>query len=319
MNQNDRTILAVDIAKSELVTFDGNRISEIANKPEDFGSLFEGIIDPKAVLVVCEATGSYERPLVRWLQDRGIAVHVANPSRVRSFAKGKGVQLKNDRVDARVLHAYGVENKLLPTRTPSASEREVAALLDRRCHLSRELTREKNRKEKQPEHTAELIEKSIEFIKNQIKEIDRRVEELSDRDGLMRDDRDVLSSIIGVGNLTAVTVLTYMPEITEVSRNVAVALAGLAPYDRDTGTLKGRRFIHGGRAKIRRCLYMAAVSAARYNPVIRDYVAGLTARGKPFKCAIVAAMRKLIIHMQSLLKAHRLDREENLENRPVSA
>jgi len=319
MNQTYETIVAVDVAKAELVVFDGNGTGEIANNPEGFGRVLKGIADSKDVLVVCEATGSYERIFVRWLQERGIAVHVANPSRVRSFAKGKGIQLKNDRTDARILHAYAVDNKLLPTRVASALEGEVAALLDRRCHLSRELTREKNRKEKQPEHTAELIDKSIEFIVNQIKEIDQRVEELSDQDVSMREERDLLSSIKGVGKLTAMTVLAYLPEIAEVSRNQAVALAGLAPYDRDTGTVKGRRFIHGGRAKIRRCLYMAAVSAARFNPVIGDYVAGLIARGKPFKCAIVAAMRKLLIHMQSLLKAHRASRQENAENCAVSA
>ena len=305
-------IIAVDVAKNELVTYDGQRVRKITNKPEGFEKLLaDADIKPSELLVVCEATGSYERPLVNWLQQQAIAVHIANPARVRAFAKGKGIKLKNDSVDAKMLMLYAIENEVVANRVPTEVEREITALLDRRSHLSRELTREKNRLEKEPPFTAEFIAKSIEFIKQQIKQIDEQIEQLSSQDKQLKDNCDLISSIKGVGQLTAITVLTYMPEIATISRNQAVALAGLAPYDRDTGTINGRRFIHGGRAKIRRCLYMAAVSAARFNPVIRDYVAGLIARGKPFKCAIVAAMRKLIIHMHSQLKQHQKLLEKN--------
>lgn len=304
-------IIAVDVAKNELVTYDGQRVRKITNKPEGFEKLLaDADIKPSELLVVCEATGSYERPLVNWLQQQAVAVHIANPARVRAFAKGKGIKLKNDSVDAKMLMLYAIENKVVANRVPTEIEREITALLDRRSHLSRELTREKNRLEKEPPFTAEIITKSIEFIKQQIKQIDKQIEQLSSQDKQLKDSCDLLSATKGVGQLTAITVLTYMPEIATISRNQAVALAGLAPYDRDTGTINGRRFIHGGRAKIRRCLYMAAVSAARFNPVIRDYVAGLVARGKPFKCAIVAAMRKLIIHMQSQLKQHQKSLEK---------
>jgi transposase len=305
-------IIAVDVAKNELVTYDGNRLGKIANKPGSFEKLLADVnADTSELLVVCEATGSYERPLVNWLQQRDIAVHIANPARVRAFAKGKGIQLKNDPVDAKVLMLYAIENKVVASRVPTDTERQITALLDRRSHLSRELTREKNRLEKEPDYTSEFIVKSIEFIKEQIAQIHEQIKQLSEQDKQLKENCDLFSSIKGVGHLTAITVLTYMPEIATVSRNQAVALAGLAPYDRDTGTVKGRRFIQGGRAKIRRCLYMAAVSAARFNPVIRDYVARLIARGKPFKCAIVAAMRKLIIHMHSQLKQKLNEIEKN--------
>ena len=308
MNHNKyQQIIAVDVSKSQLAVYDGNQVSMIANTLKGFKKLLTiAQVEAAELLVVCEATGGYERPMVNWLQQQTVAVHIANPARVRNFAKGKGIKFKNDPVDAKVLMLYAIENKVVASRVPTEVEREITALLDRRSHLSRELTREKNRLEKEPPYTAELITRSIKFIKQQIQQIDKHIERLSSQDKQLKENRDVISSIKGVGNLTAITVLTYMPEITMVNRNKAVALAGLAPYDRDTGSISGRRFIQGGRAKIRRCLYMAAVSAARFNPVIRDYVAGLVARGKPFKCAIVAAMRKLIVHMHSQLKQKQL-------------
>jgi transposase len=319
MNQKYEQIVAIDVGKELLSIYLGERVTEVNNNTNGYEKILTTLGSPERALVVCEASGGYEQKLLKWFRSRGIATYVANPATVRSFAKGKGIRIKKDSVDASVIWSYAVENKIDASRVPSEIEEQVAALLDRRHHLSRELNREKNRKEKNPSYTLPFIEKSIEFIEEQIREIDQCMDDLIAQDEPLKQSTEHLTQIKGVGTLTAITVLAYLPELSSVGRNQAVSLAGLAPYDNDSGKLQGKRHIQGGRAKVRRCLYMAALSAARWNPVIRDYVAKLIKRGKPFKCAIVAAMRKLIICMQSLLRNPGKKLEENDETVPVSA
>ena len=136
--------------------------------------------------------------------------------------------------------------------------------------------------------------------------LDGQIRELIKKNEPLQAKTQILAAVKGVGEVTTWTLLAYLSEMTYVSRNQLVALAGLAPYNRDSGKSRSKRSIQGGRAKVRKCLYMAALTAARHNPVIKAYMEGLLARGKPYKCALVAAMRKLLIHLQSLLKKHQL-------------
>ena len=146
----------------------------------------------------------------------------------------------------------------------------------------------------------------IRLGQQELARIDGQIRELVKENEPLRAKAQILATVKGVGEVTTWTLLAYLSEMTHLSRNQLVALAGLAPYNRDSGKSRSKRFIQGGRAKVRKCLYMAARTAARHNPVIKAYVEGLLARGKPYKCALVAAMRKLLIHLQSLLKKHQL-------------
>ena len=150
--------------------------------------------------------------------------------------------------------------------------------------------------------THKSIRNVIRMLEKELAIFDRDINNLVAEDKQMSNRREIMSEVVGVGNITCLTILAYMPEITRLSRNELVAMAGLAPFNRDSGKYKGQRKIDGGRAKIRKCLYMAATTAAVHNKHIKSYVDALRSRGKPYKCAIVAAMRKLLIHLQSLLK-----------------
>jgi len=301
MNPKKYDLISIDIAKSTLRVQTVKTGFDLPYNANGLDRLKRELDSWERPLVVCEATGGYERKLVHQLHEWKRAVSVVNPALVRYFAKSEGLKAKSDPIDAKLLMKFAQGKKLRPTPAPRPSQRQMAALLDRRTQLSASLTREKNRLEKEPEYVRDLIEQSIAFIEGQIDEVDRRLKALSSEDPDHDHDCQRLVQITGVGELTANTVLTYLPEIRTVNRNQLVALAGLAPYDNDSGEKQGRRFIQGGRAKIRRCLFNAARSAATHNPHIRDYVAGLMARGKPYRCAIVAAMRKILICMQSLL------------------
>jgi transposase len=182
----------------------------------------------------------------------------------------------------------------------------LAAWLDRRAQLSEQLARERNRLQKSPALLHPGIRAMVTFIEDQLAEVDAQLHRVVQADATLRDRAAVVQSVTGIGAVTTWSLLAYLSEIADADwhRNQLVALAGLAPWNRDSGKRKGKRSISGGRAKVRRCLYMAAQSAAQHNPVIREYVQRLIARGKPYKGAIVAAMRKLLIHLQSLLKQH---------------
>ena len=146
----------------------------------------------------------------------------------------------------------------------------------------------------------------IKVVEKEIQRIEQQIEKIVNNDQQITEEMKIFESVVGVGKVTAWTVLAYLSEIGTLKRNQIVALAGIAPYNKDTGVFKGRRTIEGGRAKVRKCLYMAAQTAARHNPVIKPYVEGLKARGKPYKWVMVAVMRKLLIHMHILIKNHHL-------------
>ena len=253
--------------------------------------------------MVCEATGGYERGLMKFLFEKGVAVRLVNPARVRAFARSEGIQAKTDAIDAQVLLRFAQEKQLRAQAVPEASRVRLSALLDRRSQLSEQLAREKNRSQKSDsDEVSESIQVMISFVQQQIESIDEKIEECIDQNTTMKEQYARMIEVKGVGTVTAWSLLAYLPEMTHVGRNQAVALAGIAPYNRDSGKHSAKRKIVAGRAKVRRCLYMATQSAAVHNPIIKAYVQGLRARGKPYKCAIVAGMRKLLIHLQSLLK-----------------
>lgn len=305
MNKESYKLIAIDIAKDSLEVYDGKQSQSLSYKKEGLAHLYQVITKGEKPWVICEATGGYERALLSFLHEKDITVTLVNPGRVRAFAKSEGIRAKTDPIDARVLLRFGQEKPLVPTLPSNPTQQALEALLDRRSHLTEQLAREKNRRQKSDRYIIDSIKRMILLLEEELALIDQKIRELVACDAHLKAHSQILLAVKGVGEITAWTLMAYLTEIDHLGRNQLVALAGLAPFNRDSGKTCAKRFIQGGRAKVRKCLYMAAQSAARHNPVIRDYVNRLIERGKPYKCAIVAAMRKLLIHLQSLLKNHK--------------
>lgn len=294
--------IAIDIAKDSLAVASDSFNGSFSYTDSGLNKLLKKIAVLNSPLVVCEATGGYERKLMSLLFEQKIPVALVNPARVRAFAKSEGTKAKTDPIDAQMLLRFAQSKDLRPTPAPSQQQQSLQALMDRRSQLTESLAREKNRLQKSPPRVRKSIETMIAFIEKELKSLEEQIQKVIESDEAMNQQNLTMQSVSGIGETTAWSILAYLGEITSLGRNQLVALAGVAPYNKDSGKFKGKRRIEGGRAKVRKCLYMAAQSAAVHNPHIKAYVDGLRARGKPYKCAIVAAMRKLLIHLQSLLK-----------------
>lgn len=298
--------IAIDIAKDSLQLYREGQSGSFTNNVNGLKQLLRCLQSLPPAIVIFEATGGYERPLMQLLSEHSIPMNRVNPARVRAFARSEGLKAKTDPIDAKLLFRFAHEKRLQATPVRERQQEELAALMDRCGHLTAELAREKTRLQNSPKCIHQSISKVIRFLNKELEIIKERIRRLIDKEQSMRQQAECMQSVVGVGEKTAWTILAYLGEITDLSRNQLVALAGVAPYNKDSGKYSGRRRIEGGRAKVRKCLYMAAQSAATHNPHIKTYVEGLRSRGKAYKCALVAAMRKLLIHMQSLLKHQRI-------------
>jgi len=297
-----KNYIAIDIAKDSLAVASDSFKGSFPYTDSGLSKLLKKIKVLDFPMVVCEATGGYESKLMSLLFKQEIPVALVNPSRVRNFARSEGTKAKTNPIDAQMLLRFAKSKDLRPTPAPSEQQQSLQALMDRRSQLTESLAREKNRLQKSPQSVHKSIEKMIAFIEKELKALEEQIKKVIESDEEMNQQNLTMQQVSGIGATTAWSILAYLGEINSLSRNQLVALAGVAPYNKDSGKFKGKRRIEGGRAKVRKCLYMAAQSATVHNPHIKAYVDGLRARGKPYKCAIVAAMRKLLIHLQSLLK-----------------
>ncbi|ONT15467.1 IS110 family transposase [Burkholderia cenocepacia] len=254
-------------------------------------------------LVILEATGGYERACAVALAGAGLPVSVINPRQARDFARAMGRLAKTDRLDARalaefaaVLHAQGHQ----PRALASQEQRELVALVARRRQLVAMLVSERQRLAVAHERARASIEAMIEALLAQLADIDNDIQRvLQER---YADLSALLQSVKGVGPTTASTLIAELPELGHLTRKQITSLAGLAPINRDSGTLRGQRHIFGGRASVRRVLYVAALVATRFNPLIRACYLRLVAAGKPKKVALVACMRKLLITLNAIAR-----------------
>ena len=306
MDSQPKSYVGIDVAKETLAVQTEQKRFEVTNDTTGIRKLLVVLRRIPSVHVVCEATGGYERKLLGMLHDNRIAVSLVSAARVRDFARSDGIKAKTDPLDALVILRFAQHKRPNPTPPPSADQQRLIALMDRREHLSEQLAREKNRLQNSQEAIHDSIKKMILFIQQERKDIDQQIHTLVQNNPAMSRACDVLLEVKGVGYVTVWSIMAYLPEIDRLSRNEVVALAGLAPYNRDSGESQKRRSIFGGRAKIRRVLFLATQSAASYNPVIHPYVEGLRARGKPYRCALVAAMRKMLLHIRALIKIHEI-------------
>src|SRR5436190_10027769 len=293
----------LDIAKASLQLHLQSKSFDLPNTPAGHIQLNKRLAAVPGVHVICEATGGYERSTVAALHAALVLVSVINPARVRQFARASGRLAKTDPIDAAVLTAFGQAFAPEPTAARSAVEIQLAALVTRRAQLLEIRVAEEQRADTCADPAlGKLFTSWITQLEKQIAKVEALIEALLKAQKPLAQQVQRLDDIMGVGRITAVAVLATMPELGQLNRGQAAALAGLAPYNRDSGQWAGQRHISGGRAEVRRALYMAALSASRSNPVLKAFYDRLIAAGKPAKLALTAVMRKLIVLMNHLLK-----------------
>ena len=253
-------------------------------------------------MVVMESSGGLELPLVAALAAEGLPVVVVNPRQVRDFARATGKLAKTDALDAGALAHFGEAVKPAVRPLRDAETQALNSLATRRHQVVSMLVSERNRLSVAATAVRPRIEAHIEWLQGELDDLDKDLRQTIRQSPVWREKDDLLRSVPGVGPQVSLTLLAYLPELGALNRKQIAALVGVAPFNRDSGTLRGRRTVWGGRARVRAALYMGALVAARYNPVISAFYQRLLDAGKPKKLALTACMRKLLVILNSMLK-----------------
>ncbi len=296
--------LGVDIAKSFLDVAVGTEKRRFANNTTGHRQLIQWIKQMQTpVQVICEPSGGYERAFVQAVFRAQIKISLVQANRVRQFARAAGILAKTDRIDAEMLCAFGAAMGPLALSASKLQQEHLRELESQRRHLTHLLVMEQNRAARLGDSCVRRLNRSlIKQIKKQIEQLDVVVQEHIQRSQELSVKAQKLTAISGVGARTAALLLAQMPELGQLNRREVVALVGVAPFNRDSGKMRGKRTIYGGRRPVRHGLYMAALVAAHHNPILRSFYLRLWAAGKPGKVALIATMRKLLIVLNSALK-----------------
>lgn len=301
-------VVGIDVAKADLVVAarpSGERWT-VANDERGVRTLVDRFRTDRPDLIVLEATGGYELLCVGALVADGLPVVVVNPRQVRDFAKATGQLAKTDRIDADVLALFAERVRPEVRALPDAVAQELEALLARRRQLLEMLQAERNRlgqvfgRGKQP--VKKSLKGHIAFLERELRITESDLGEMIRQSPAWRERDDLLQSVPGVGPIMSRTLLADLPELGRLSRREIAKLVGVAPLSRDSGTMRGRRFVQGGRATVRAVLYMAALVATKRNAVIREFYQRLLTAGKPKKLALVACMRKLLTILNTIAR-----------------
>jgi len=302
-------VVGIDVGKHKLDVGDTCTASKprtFDNTPEGCAQLVAHLLQVRPTLVVIEATGGYERAAIAALQQAGLVVALVNPRAVRDYAKALGILAKTDHIDAGVIARFGADVKPRPLASPDPARETCDALVTRRRQLIDQRTAEHNRLE-QARHDAvrKNIQEHLKFIDRQIADLDKQIADAVAGDRVASAIAKTLRTTTGVGKILSSTMVAEVPELGTIDRQRVAALVGVAPFNDDSGTHHGHRHIRGGRRSVRNVLYMAALVAIIHNAVIKQQYERLRANGKPFKVAIVACMRKLLIHLNNLARLER--------------
>jgi len=302
-----KRFIGVDVSKDSLDVYvrpDELR-RRLDNTPDGIAELVNFLRPLTPERIVMESTGPYQKPVIGALLAEGLPAVVVNARQVRDFAKALGTLVKTDAVDAAVIAHFA---EVIPTTVrplPSKDLQEIRALYDRRLQLVHMLAAEKNRRHAAAHGSPKVlrnIDKVIAFLKQQIRDFEERMDRIVASSEAFQTQNVLLQSITGIGPQVSRTLIAYLPELGQRSRQSITALVGLAPFNNDSGQHSGERHIRGGRAKVRIGLYQAAVAAIRYSPPMRDFFAALKARGKATKVALVAVARKILVLANALLR-----------------
>jgi transposase len=301
--QTPSVCVGIDISKARLdvalrpsgepfsVTYDGNGIATVLARLSQW----------PPTRIVLEATGGLERPLLRALVDAALPVIVVNPRQVRDFAKATGRWAKTDALDAQVLARFAEVIQPVVRTLPDPQTEELAAVLARRRQVLAMQHAEQMRLDRATPSVHKRIVVHLRWLTAELARLDTDLDDRIHQSPVWREREDLLQSVPGIGPVMSRTVLAELPELGRLNRKQIAALVGVAPFNRDSGRLRGRRTIWGGRASVRRALYMAALVATRWNPVIRTFYQRLRTAGKSPKVALVAAMRKLLTILNAMV------------------
>ncbi len=275
-----------------------------ANDEEGVEAIVSRLGAVAPALIVLEATGGYGRALIAALAAAGLPVAVVNPRQVRDFARSTGKLAKTDSLDAQALARFGEAVRPESRPLPDEQARVLTAVLERRRQLIAMLVAEKNRLHVAAEQVRGRIEAHIGWLEEELEGVDRDLDHTIRDSAVWRERDELLQSVPGVGKVLSTTLLAELPELGTLTRHEVAALVGVAPLNRDSGALRGKRTVWGGRARVRAALYMGALVATRYNPVIREFYERLIAKGKAKKVALTACMRKLLTILNAMLRHH---------------
>jgi transposase len=304
VNHKEQVVVGVDVSKAvlDVAVLPSGELLQFANDAsgiEQFGKKLKSLATD---LVVMEATGGYETAVATALVAGGLRVAVVNPRQVRDFAKATGRLAKTDRIDAQLIAAFGQAVEPEIVRLPDEDARELEALLVRRRQLVAMRVQEINRLGLMQGAMRKNIKAHIDWLEKQIDKLDVDLTVGLRKSPAWRAKDQLLRSFKGVGPITSGTLLVALPELGQLDRREIAALVGLAPFNCDSGVMRGRRSIYGGRSQVRTLLYMAATTAIRSNPVIRAFYERLKSRGKPHKVAMVACMRKMLTILNAMVR-----------------
>jgi transposase len=302
------TYLGLDVAKASVVLASepAGRTGQFATDPPGLQALVAACQAQPVTLIVLEATGGYETPVAAALATAGLPVTIVNPRQVRAFAQALGRLAKTDRVDAEVLALFAARVQPTPRPLPDEATQELEALLARRRQLLEMLHAERQRLPRaRGREVRRNLRAHIRWLEHGGIDADAELERLIQQSPVWRVQDELLQSVPGVGPTLARTLLGLVPELGQLDRHQIAALVGVAPLARDSGTLRGRRTCWGGRPAVRTVLYMAALTAARYNPVLCPFYQHLRAAGKPAKVALTAVARKLLVLLNAILRDQR--------------
>ena len=296
--------VGIDVSKERLdVACKGKKkVAQYRNNQKGIAKMLASFAGDEIERVVVEATAGFEREVVKKMLQVGLPVSLMNPTRVKRYAQAQGLYAKTDEIDAHVLADFG--EAMLPElwQLKSELEEQIGLRITRRRQLIGTQTEEKNRLTTAHPDNVPGIKRHLAWLKEEIDQLEQELEELSKSDPAYQEKIACLQSVPGVGPVTALTLIAEMPELGRVNQKQIAALAGVAPYNRDSGNRSGRRHTCGGRSSVRSALYMAALSATRYNPKIKEFYERLLANGKEKKVALTACMRKLLVFLNAIAR-----------------
>lgn len=297
--------IGIDVGKSQLdlcINETGESLLCVNSQPE-IQKLFKRLAKQYVIeRVVVEATGRYEKPLVEYSITQGLPIIVVQPILIRRFAGASNVLAKTDKIDAGIIAQFAAVMKPEIRSIPSKEINKVKDLVVRRRQLLSLLKQEKNRLSIMPKEIASSIKSVIKMLDREINKIEKHIQDAVDQVAEWENTEKILISTPGVGKTTVYTLLAELPELGQLNPKQIASLVGVAPFNRDSGKMQGKRSIRGGRAMVRTGLYMATLSATRYNPIIRVFYQRLIQQGKPTKVALTACMRKLITILNAMVR-----------------
>jgi transposase len=296
--------VGIDVCKAQLdiAIRPTAQILSVPNDKAGIKTLVKHLEKLRPTLVVLESTAGLERQVMLGLVGAEISVVMANPRQVRDFAKSTGQLAKTDRIDAAVLAHYAEAIRPQPRPLPDELTLKLRALTVRRRQLIDMIVAEKNHLATASKAIKKRITAHISYLEQELDDADQDLDRFIEKNPLWKQNQEILCSTPSIGPVSSRTMLAELPELGTLGRKQIAALVGVAPFSRDSGTLKGRRTIWGGRASVRNALFMAALVAIRFNPVIRDFYKRLKAKGKPSKVALVACMHKLLTILNAMIK-----------------